>query len=167
MTLRSVDYVGQQFGRLTVINMVWKTEHNGTRMQVCRCVCSCGTKRRVDPRDLKIGATVSCGCRMREAPITHNRCYSGTYNSWRAMIERCTNRRHSTYERYGARGIIVCERWRQFSSFLADMGDRPVGRSLDRYPDNAGNYEPGNCRWATPKQQAKNCKPRRRKNGDR
>lgn len=72
------------------------------------------------------------------------------------MKERCTNRNHGEYERYGGRGIEVCMRWLSFGNFLADMGERPAGTTLDRFPNNDGNYEPGNCRWATPTEQARN-----------
>ncbi len=80
---------------------------------------------------------------------------SPTYNSWRAMMERCTYKRHPWYRIYGGRGIIVCDAWRTFANFLADMGERPEGMTLDRI-DSDGNYELSNCRWATPKQQAMN-----------
>jgi hypothetical protein len=73
------------------------------------------------------------------------------------MKDRCTNANNSDYKYYGERGITVCKRWtRSFKAFLADMGPRPNGTTLDRYPDNNGNYEPGNCRWATSKQQYAN-----------
>jgi hypothetical protein len=82
------------------------------------------------------------------------------YASWRAMLSRCQNANHPSYFRYGGRGISVCERWLKFENFLADMGERPRGKTLDRYPDNNGNYEPGNCRWATPSEQSSNRRAR-------
>jgi hypothetical protein len=84
-------------------------------------------------------------------------CLEGTYNSWRAAIQRCTNPTHAEYRRYGGRGITVCPEWRNsFAQFVWDMGKRPVGKTLDRFPDPDGPYAPGNCRWATPAQQAQN-----------
>ena len=78
---------------------------------------------------------------------------SRTYRSWQSMNQRCNNPKASFYNRYGGRGILVCKRWKHFENFLADMGERPVGTTLDRYPNNDGNYELTNCRWATPEQQ--------------
>lgn len=88
---------------------------------------------------------------------------SPTYSSWQSMKSRCLNPKSTGYRQYGARGITVCDRWiMSFESFLVDMGERPKGTSLDRYPDRNGNYEPGNCRWATPEEQARNkCSNRR------
>jgi hypothetical protein len=80
------------------------------------------------------------------------------YRTWCAMRERCGSKKHRAYPRYGGRGITVCERWQKFSNFLADMGARPPGTSIDRI-DNNGNYEPGNCRWATAIQQRRNQSP--------
>jgi hypothetical protein len=80
------------------------------------------------------------------------------------MRDRCLNPGAYSYKRYGGRGIGICERWNTFLTFLADMGERPAGKTLDRWPDPDGNYEPGNCRWATPKEQAAiKIKPHRTK----
>lgn len=85
-------------------------------------------------------------------PRSHGRCKTPIYRTWAQMIQRCENPKNPFYRRYGGRGIIVCERWHEFLNFLQDMGERPLGRTLDRI-NNDGNYEPGNCRWATPKEQ--------------
>ena len=84
---------------------------------------------------------------------------SQTYYIWAAMVQRCTNPNNKSWKWYGARGITVCDRWLTFENFLADMGEKPAGRSIDRI-DNDGNYEPSNCRWATASQQVKNRRPR-------
>ncbi len=81
---------------------------------------------------------------------------SKTHKSWDGMIQRCTNPKSTSYQKYGGRGIAVCERWREsFVAFLADMGERPDGKSLDRI-DNMRGYSPENCRWATPSEQMQN-----------
>lgn len=86
--------------------------------------------------------------------------HTKTYNTWARMIDRCNNQNHPGYKYYGARGIQVCDRWRySFENFLADMGEHPAGLSIDRI-NNDGGYEPGNCRWATSKQQAANKRKR-------
>jgi hypothetical protein len=78
------------------------------------------------------------------------------YRAWQHMLTRCFNKKCQDYPDYGARGITVCERWLSFENFMADMGERPANKSLDRYPDKNGNYEPGNCRWATAREQTLN-----------
>ena len=79
------------------------------------------------------------------------------YASWTAMKDRCCNPRNPSYRRYGAKGIVICDRWlTSYADFRSDMGPRPPNTTIDRFPNNAGNYEPGNCRWATPLEQAAN-----------
>ena len=97
------------------------------------------------------------GARMYRHGHKVNRKPSPTYLSWQAMLSRCTNTNFPSYPRYGGNGITICDRWFTFENFLADMGERPsIKYSIDRYPNNSGNYEPGNCRWATMKEQCRN-----------
>lgn len=100
--------------------------------------------------DWVIATTARRGTRWR-----HGYSRTPVHNSWSKMIDRCTNKASSQWSFYGARGITICERWLVFENFLADMGDRPVGTTLDRANTN-GNYEPGNCRWATYAEQGRN-----------
>lgn len=96
-------------------------------------------------------------------PIHGHSCQrqaGSTYNAWQSMLQRCYYKPHKSYAAYGGRGIGVCDRWRSYVNFLADMGDRPPGTSIDRI-NNHGNYEPSNCRWATPREQAQNRKTSR------
>jgi hypothetical protein len=86
----------------------------------------------------------------------HGMLGTPTYRSWFHMWQRCRNKNSKDYPRWGGRGVRVCERWEDFRNFLADMGERPAGKTLDRYPNQQGNYEPGNCRWATKSEQVWN-----------
>lgn len=148
---RRPDLTGQQFGRLTVI------EFEGLRgmNRAWRCICECGTEATAITSRLTGGRTRSCGCLVSENNITHGLSKTPTYRSWKAMVHRVqdTGRHDSQY--YAGRGITVCARWLEFESFLADMGERPEGMSIDR-TDNDRGYEPGNCRWATKLEQMRN-----------
>src|SRR4029077_948970 len=151
------DLMGETFGRLTVIARA----PNGPRFKTrWLCQCSCGAKNTVDATFLKRGLTISCGCqkyepRKKPGHFRHGLTNSPTYRSWSGMWQRCTNPKNATYHLYGGRGIKVCDRWKTFEVFLADMGVRPAKTSLDRR-DNDVDYQPGNCRWATAKEQRNN-----------
>lgn len=166
MTLPRNYPTGTRFGRLSVQSLFIRI---GGRNH-WNCLCDCGNQKVVDEYSLKNGVTRSCGCFATESKrsrfITHGHSKKGststTYNSWAGMIQRTTNPKYRYYYNYGGRGISVCDRWKNsFESFLKDMGECPPNKSLDRYPNNDGNYEPGNCRWATRKEQSDNRRVRK------
>ncbi len=158
---RLVGMKGLRFGRWKVIESAGSNER-GLGMWLCRC--DCGTEAAVNGANLRNGSSESCGCSKESHLETVGAKPTTEYRAWVSMLTRCYNPNTKYWKHYGGRGIAVCERWRNnYENFLADMGRRPGrGYSIDRYPDNDGNYEPGNCRWATAKQQAAN-KRRRKK----
>lgn len=156
---RLEDITGQRFGRLIALSLdAERTASNNARW-LCRC--DCGVEKVLPAYRLKNGRTTSCGCfrdeHMKARATTHGMSRTPTWNSWDSMIRRCTCPSFSAYPAYGGAGVTVCARWLEsFENFLADMGVRPKGTTLDRFPDHAGDYKPGNCRWATPKEQSDN-----------
>lgn len=167
-----IDVTGQRFGRLVVAARA-ASDKDGRAMWLCNC--DCGRTSAARGKDLRSGNTMSCGCYEREvrdamalvANLRHGHsggrdvAPSPTYQSWRAMKKRCLNLNHTSWPDYGGRGITICDRWLDFEGFLADMGERPAGTSIDRI-DNDGNYEPSNCRWATGSEQRLNQRRRDR-----
>lgn len=163
-----LELAGKRFGKLCVLR----------RAPVPRdklgawwhCQCDCGRSSIHKGSDLASERINSCGClltawRKKKGAMSAKHSYSRrgnkTYAAWCAMRQRCFDKNSHNYKDYGGRGITVCGRWNEFKNFLADMGEAPPGLSLDRYPNNDGNYEPTNCRWATAKEQANNRRPRK------
>lgn len=165
------DLLHQRFGSWFVISMDGRGKQ---RRVLWLCRCDCGKTKIILGANLTAGRTKSCGCKTKlyisKSKIKHGHKKRGKaskeYISWRLMISRCCNPNNKDYAYYGGRGIGICERWRfNFNYFFMDMGLRPSGLTLERI-DNDGNYEPGNCRWASRKDQVNNRHKRGYLNAD-
>lgn len=145
--------VSAKFGRLTVKSRVDNDKFGRTQW---RCICECGKEKVVALFRMTCGHTKSCGCLKGVANAKHRMKGTATYNSWCAMKQRCNYLGSEEYANYGGRGIKVCDRWNEsFENFLADMGERPAGHTIER-KDTNGHYEPSNCIWSTMEQQQRN-----------
>lgn len=169
--MKPIDLTGQRFGRLVVVERGPNAGTGTSSKARWYCRCDCGNTSLVYTSALRGGLTKSCGCWRVENGIilarplnrTHGKSSTAAFARWISMRQRCFNPNRKDWPNYGGRGITICDRWMSFENFYTDMGDPPPGMQIERV-DNNGNYEPGNCVWATPVQQGRNRRNNRRIN---
>lgn len=154
--MKLVDRTGQVFGKLTVLGQAGRDK---LKKVLWRCRCECGEETIVVSGSLVTGNTTSCGCVLKEIITKHGGTGKSSYNTWRAMIRRCTVPTDKDYPRYGGKGISVCPEWMQYKNFVADMGEPHGDETLDRI-DPYGDYTKENCRWAGVQTQNRNVRLR-------
>ena len=154
-----IDLTGKKFGSFLILR---RDKNHAPGIVSWICKCECGEIKSIRGGNLKNGkcSCAKCGDEIGMGNRSHGMSDSPTYISWSRMKNRCQNKNDDSYYKYGGRGIKVCKRWMKFENFLEDMGERPEGMSIDRIEGDKG-YEPGNCRWATAVEQARNTRRNR------